>query len=181
MQGLSLTLRPRASYARRLYSSPAAELGARAIYTLLLLIILTVLCGVPSFSQSTVSGDILGTVTDPTGAVVPNAAVKLTNNATGQTQTHTTNAQGFYRFSLLAPGNYTIVISAPNFQTVSRTVPVTVGQATTANATMTLGAASQTVQVTSEAPVIQTENGNVSTTFNADQISLAPNPGNDLS
>ena len=59
-------------------------------------------------AQSLVSGDLTGTVTDPSGAVVPGATVTLKNDATGATRTTTTNSSGSYRFSLLQPGSYTI-------------------------------------------------------------------------
>ena len=55
-------------------------------------------------AQSLVSGDITGTVTDPSGAVVPNATVTLKSTSTGQTRNTTTNNNGAYRFSLLQPG-----------------------------------------------------------------------------
>ena len=58
----------------------------------------------PAAAQSLTSGDVSGTVTDPTGAVVPNASLTLKSNDSGTAQTRTTNAQGSYRFSLLAPG-----------------------------------------------------------------------------
>ena len=58
-------------------------------------------------AQSLISGDLTGTVTDPSGAVVPNATVTLKSDATGETRTATTNANGAYRFSLLGPGSYT--------------------------------------------------------------------------
>src|SRR5579871_1302474 len=138
--------------------------------------------GTPWLSaQSLVSGSVTGTVTDPTGAVVPNATVTLKSNATGQTSTQTTNSSGVYRFQFLTPGTYTLTATAPNFKSSSSTVAVSVGQATTNNMTLALNATSQTVTVTSEAPVIQTENGNVSTTFTPAQVALVPNPGNDLS
>ena len=152
----------------------------RTIFVVLAAILLVTITQI-TLAQTLVSGDLTGTVTDPSNAVVPNATVTLKNNATGQTQTRTTNAQGFYRFPLLTPGAYTVTITAPSFQSASQTVTVTVGQATTANVQLALGSASQTVEVTAQAPVVQSENGNVSTTFNAAQVSLAPNPGNDLS
>src|SRR5260370_16127050 len=62
-------------------------------------------------SQSLPSGDLIGLVTDPSGAAIPDANVKLTNNATGATQARTTTDQGTYRFSLLSPVTYTLSIS----------------------------------------------------------------------
>ncbi|HEY6937145.1 MAG TPA: carboxypeptidase regulatory-like domain-containing protein [Terriglobales bacterium] len=144
-------------------------------------IALTLFWTAPLYGQSTISGGITGTVSDPSGAVVPNATVTLKNDATGQTQTQTTNSSGVYRFSFLNPGTYTLTTTAPNFQSASSHVGISVGQTTTNNIKLALSSASQTVTVTSEAPVLQTENGNVSTTFSAAQISLIPNPGNDMS
>src|SRR5262249_17645703 len=107
--------------------------------------------------------------------------VTLKNNATGQTPTATTNAAGIYRFSLLPPGQYTVSASASGFQTVERGVTVSVGQATSMNLQLPVGNSSQTVEVTAEEAVVQTQNGNITTTFSPEQVQLVPNPGNDLS
>src|SRR5271156_534637 len=63
-------------------------------------------------AQSIISGDLVGTVTDPSGAAVPGAKVTLTSKATGEVQIATTNSSGAYRVPLLKPGDYTLVIAA---------------------------------------------------------------------
>ncbi|HZR57570.1 MAG TPA: carboxypeptidase regulatory-like domain-containing protein [Terriglobales bacterium] len=132
-------------------------------------------------AQSTISGDITGIVTDPTGAVLPNAPVSLKNNSTGATSSTNTNGAGVYRFSLLAPGSYTVTVTPQGFQEVKRSVNVTVGQASTLNLQAAISGGGQTVEVTAEGGVLQTQNADVSTTFTSAQISQLPNPGNDLS
>jgi hypothetical protein len=136
---------------------------------------------VPVGAQSLTSGDITGVVTDPSNAVVPNAKVTLKSNATGATQTTTSNAQGAYRFSLLGPGTYTISAEATGFQGAQKQVTVSVGQTTTLGIQLALGTATQTVEVSATGGVIETENANISTTVSPAQISTVPNPGNDLS
>lgn len=174
------SLRPR-PFSSGPLSPRLIERGTRAALVALLAAALVLFWTTPLRAQNLVSGGVTGTVTDPTGAVVPNAAVSLKSNATGQTLTQTTGSNGVYHFQFLNPGTYTVTAKAPNFKTSSSTVAVSVGQTTPANITLALSTASQTVTVTSEAPVIQTENGNVSTTFTPAQVSLVPNPGNDLS
>jgi hypothetical protein len=169
------------SAATRLIRLPSNKMLLRVLLAAAVLVIYTGLYTAPLTAQTLVSGDIAGTITDPSGAVVPNATVSMKSNDTGQTQTTTSNSSGAYRFSLVQPGNYTLTYTAPNFQTATRQVRVAVGQATMANVQLSLSSATQTVNVTSEAPVVETENGNVSTTFTQNQIALVPNPGNDLS
>ena len=132
-------------------------------------------------SQSLTSGDITGVVTDPSGALTSGANVSLTNHATSATETHATNAQGSYRFSLMSPGLYTLSISAPNLQTTKQDVAITVGQATTVNVQLQLAATSQTIEVNGDGAVVQAETADLSTTFSSEQIAQVPNPGNDLS
>ena len=134
-----------------------------------------------AMSQSLTSGDITGVVTDPSGAVVSGANVTLTNNATGATQNQVSNEQGGYRFSLLGPDHYTISISAPGMQKVQQLVEVTVGQATALNVQLQLASSTETLEVTGEGSVIQTETADLDTTFSPEQIARVPNPGNDLS
>ncbi|HUK49232.1 MAG TPA: TonB-dependent receptor [Terriglobales bacterium] len=135
----------------------------------------------PALPQSLTSGDITGIITDQTGAALPGATVILKNDETGATQTLTTNGEGVYRFSLLNPATYTISAKAKGFQSGTRTIQVSIGQASTANIQLGLAAASsQTVEVTAEGGAVQTQNGNVATTFTATQIANIPNPGNDL-
>src|SRR5215469_2543269 len=96
---------------------------SRTIFATLIVLLAGIFC-ISAAGQSLVSGDVTGIITDPSGAVVPNATVTLKNNATGQTPTATTNAAGIYRFSLLPPGQYTVSASASGFQTVERGVTV---------------------------------------------------------
>ena len=134
----------------------------------------------PMLSQSLTSGDITGTITDPSGAAVPNANVTLKNNDTGTTQTTTSNGTGAYRFALLNPGNYSLSVTAQGFQARQHFVAVAVGQGSTANIQLEVASASQTVEVTAQGGVVQTDNGNVSTTITPEIVANMPNPGNDL-
>ncbi|HET6206355.1 MAG TPA: carboxypeptidase-like regulatory domain-containing protein, partial [Terracidiphilus sp.] len=84
--------------------------------SLMLASALLVLCA-PIFAQSAGTGALTGTLTDPSGASVPNAAVTLTNLDTNQTRTTTTSTDGNYKFSLLPPGPYRVRFSAMGFKT----------------------------------------------------------------
>jgi outer membrane receptor protein involved in Fe transport len=154
---------------------------ARKLYPVLMSALLALVFTIPATAQSLVSGDVTGIISDPSGAVVPNATVTLKNTGTGQTQTATTNSSGVYRFSLLPPGQYTVTANAAGFQNAERAVTVNVGQASTLNLQLPVGTSSTTVEVTAEGGVVQTQNGNISTTFTPEQVQLVPNPGNDLS
>jgi len=154
---------------------------ARPILLCFLILFVAVFLAISASAQSLVSGDVTGVVSDPSGAVIPNATITLKNNGTGQTMNATTNASGVYRFSLLTPGQYTVTVNAAGFQNAERTVTVSVGQATSMNMQLAVGTSSQTVEVTAEGGVVQSENGNISTTFTPEQVQLVPNPGNDLS
>src|SRR5579883_295567 len=132
-------------------------------------------------SQSLTQGGVNGTVTDPSGAVIPNATVELKNNDTGATATRTTTSTGAYQFPFLAPGSYTITYTAPNYLSASRTVLVTVGQVTTQDVKLGVQAANQTVTVTAEGGILQTTSPSLTTTMSNEQIQYVPNGGGDLS
>jgi hypothetical protein len=103
------------------------------------------------------TGTILGTVTDPTGAVVPGASVSAKNEATNETRTFKTDPDGFFRFSALLSGTYTISASAASFRTT--TVPAVVLSVNTqvrVDISMHLGNINETVQVTDTTPQLQT-------------------------
>jgi hypothetical protein len=81
------------------------------------ILLLVVLVGSASQlnAQSVTSRDIVGLVADFSGAVLPNVNVTLKSDAKGNTQVQSTNSHGTYRFSLLAPGSYTVSVAAPGF------------------------------------------------------------------
>ena len=145
-----------------------------------LLSIISCLLTLPALGQSLTSGDVAGTVIDPSGAAVPNATVTLKNKDTGTTQNATTNSTGAYRFALTNPGNYEVSAAAQGFQTTQQAVSVAVGQASTINLQLQVATASQTVEVSAEGGAIETENANVSTTLSPEMVANIPNPGNDL-
>jgi Carboxypeptidase regulatory-like domain len=131
-------------------------------------------------AQSTTTGAISGVVTDPSGAVLPDVSVTLKSTEKGFTTTAKTNAQGFYQFSLVEPGTYSVTVAAPSFKTQNSTTTVSVGQNSIVNAKLEVGAAGTTVEVSGEAPLLQTESAEIATTFNQREITEVPNPGNDL-
>src|SRR6516165_6049527 len=88
-------------------------------------------------AQTLTSGDITGTVTDATGAAVPNAAVNATSRTTGAVQATKTNAQGYYHFAFLPPGQYRVEVSSPGFTTAQET-EARVGQAVAVDIQLTV-------------------------------------------
>ena len=131
-------------------------------------------------AQTTTSGALTGVVSDPSHAVVPDAIVELRDNAKGTIQTAKTDGDGAYRFFFLAPARYTLTVSHEGFREESHDVNVILGPPGTRNITLEIAGANATVKVTDEMPLLQAENGDVSTTMNLLQISQVPNPGNDL-
>ncbi len=131
-------------------------------------------------AQSTTTGDVTGVVSDPSGALVPGATVTLKSIETGRTSTTKSNGTGVYRFSLLAPGPYSVTVSSPSFSPATAKIVVAVGQSVASNIKLQLASEQQVVEVTAEGSNIQSDNGNISTTMSQALIENQPNPGNDL-
>lgn len=133
-----------------------------------------------AWAQTTISGEVVGTVTDPSGAVVQNAEVTATGLETGSKSVTKTNSAGVYHFSLVKPGNYTVTASRTGFKTTSAGVTVAVGQFVTQNLQLSLGQMSSTVEVTAGSQLLQTETAQLSTQVNFAQLQDIPNPGSDI-
>jgi len=131
-------------------------------------------------AQTTTSGGLTGVVTDQSSAVIPNADVEIKDNAKGTTQSTKTDREGVYRFFFLAPERYTLTVTHAGFRRESRMANVLLGPPVTVNVTLELVTERTTVNVTGEAPLIQSENGDVSTTMNQQQVAEVPNPGGDI-
>jgi outer membrane receptor protein involved in Fe transport len=124
----------------------------------------------------TESGQIAGTVLDATGATVGGAKVIVKSVETGLTRETTTNSAGIYTFSNLRPDAYEVSVSANGFQTFSERVQVSVGSKTDVPVQLTVGSATQTVEVTgvAEATAVNTENQTLSEVITAREIDLLP-------
>ncbi|MEP6945088.1 MAG: TonB-dependent receptor [Acidobacteriota bacterium] len=133
------------------------------------------ICVGQGFAQSAVSGAISGKVSDPQGAVVPNAAVIITNIDTNAAVTVNTSDEGVFRVSNLAPGTYRVETTVSGFAPakVERAI-VEVGKATAIDFSLTVGTTTAVVQVTSEAPVINTTDNANATNIDQTQISELP-------
>jgi len=130
-------------------------------------------------AQSLTTGDIAGVVKDPTGAVVQNATIALKSLDTGSSQESKSGAAGDYRFRLLKPGRYSVTASQPGFQKQEQNAEVVVGQITTIDLTLTVGQNTQTVEVTGEAPLVNTE-PSTNTNFTPEQLTQLPSAGGDI-
>ncbi len=118
------------------------------------------------------TGQIAGIVSDATGAVVPNATVKLTSNSTGISQTVTADSSGNYRFVLLQPGKYALVVTAASFGESKLEVEVQVGRVTDANVTLVAGNVSAVVEVAADG--VQTTTSNFDAVQNEQAITNLP-------
>ncbi len=127
-----------------------------------------------TFGQSTVSGAIGGTVSNPNKEVVPNASVTVKSADTNKEDTATTDDQGRFKISGLQPGTYAVTINGTGFSPYSQEVTVEVGRETSINAALSIGPVSGTVDVTSEAPVINTSQQDFSSNINQTSINELP-------
>jgi len=132
------------------------------------------------FAQSTVTGELVGAVTDPSGAIVAAGKVTVLSDATGETHTSAISATGEFHVSLLRPGVYTVTVVAQGFERTEEKVTVGLGQI--ANVKFKLGIAQQssTVTVEEQASMMQTDNANMATTFDSSMLENLPAPGNDM-
>lgn len=123
-------------------------------------------------------GTITGVVQDPSGAVISNAAVTLTNLDEGQVLKTKTDGAGIYVFSPVKIGNYSVTAKAPNFKTTTQTnLHLSIQQRLNVVITLKPGATTETVTVTAEAPLMQTQDSSVGQTMNTQEINDVPLPG----
>ena len=121
------------------------------------------------------TADILGTVTDASGAVVPGAAVVLTNTGTNETRTAATNASGEYTFSLLPVGHYSVSVKAAGFEaSITKDLPVEAGDRARNDVHLTIGSEATVVEVTASTPLLQADSATVSSTVTAQSVQDLP-------
>jgi hypothetical protein len=146
---------------------------------LLILIAVISILSIPFGYSQVTSGTILGTVTDPKGAVVVGAKVVITNTATSVKSVTTTNADGNYEVPYLISGPYQVTVDAPGFETFQFTnIILNVDQNYRANAALKIGSETQAVVVTANAYVLQTDSSQLAETINERTIETVPNINN---
>ncbi|MBW4028936.1 MAG: TonB-dependent receptor [Acidobacteria bacterium] len=129
---------------------------------------------------SATGGSIQGTITDPSGAAVAGATVTISSPDTGYTHTEMTSKAGFYSIGPLNPGKYVISITAPTFQKLDVTTVVQTGVATSGSEKLTLGEATETIQVSASALQVNTDQIGVSGVINQEQINTLPVNGRNI-
>jgi len=150
------------------------SMARRSLAVRLAVFSLLTLLASPALGQST-GGRILGRVADPSGAVLANVSVRITNQATGVARDTKTNGSGDYTFVEVAPGNYTAEFEQKGFKrNVQKDVTVDVNQAVTLNSTLQIGATAETVEVTSEAPLVDITSTQLGAVVNDRSVSQLP-------
>ena len=126
------------------------------------------------------TADIVGRVTDNTGAVLPGATVTVEHTATGDVRTATTSETGDYVFTLLPIGPYSVRIELQGFQTQLARVTLATGDRSRVDGRLQIGTLAETVSVTAEAPLLQTDTSTVSTLFDEKAVQDLPVAGRNI-
>jgi hypothetical protein len=129
--------------------------------------------------QNSNTGEIKGSVMDPSGAVVPGAGVSIKNLQTGVVTQTTTNQSGLYDVPFLAPGNYTITFSKEGFRGSVREGIVLQIETVEISATLQVGTSTQEIVVNAGAPLVETETSDQHVELNTQAIETAPIVGTD--
>jgi hypothetical protein len=146
-------------------------------------LVLTVACLLPAkaLAQGETTSAIVGQVRDTTDAVVPGAIVTITNHETGLKRSARTDDAGRFNFPQLKPGTYSVKAEAQGFSPGQNDNVISgLGQKQTVDFTLRVARSNEAVEVSSEAPLINPENANTSTTLSAPALEDLPNPGGDL-
>ncbi len=159
----------------RILLRPATSTRINSTFLVTGLALLSLLLAAPPCSAQTDQGSITGVVQDTSGALIPNAQVTATNIDTGLALKTTSNGSGVFVFSPLKIGNYTVTASSTGFQTVTReNLHLDIQQRLNVGFTLPAGSVSQTVKVSSEAPVLQTQDAAVGQVISTKEINDTP-------
>jgi hypothetical protein len=145
-----------------------------------LLTVLAITAGILLLSSSPVqaqvdTGSILGAVTDASGAVIGGATVTLTNEGTAATLSTTVDSDGSYKFTPVRIGNYKITATSQGFQTTEqKNIAVNVGANVVVNFTLKPGQVTETVEVTTSTPVLETQDASVGQVVNSRNVNNLP-------
>ena len=135
----------------------------------------------PAFPQGETTSAIVGQVSDATGSRVPHVQVTVTNKETGLRRNASTDDAGRFNFPQLKPGTYIVRVEAVGFEPQENdSVISALGQKQNVDFTLKLAQSKQTVEIRSDAPILNPENANTSTTLSAPSLENLPNPGGDL-
>jgi Carboxypeptidase regulatory-like domain len=141
---------------------------------------LTLVVFLPGRLYSQAVGSISGLVTDPGGAVIPNATVAAVEKGTGFTRTTTTGSDGLYSLPRLTVGTYTVTVSAPGFEKASADIRLDVAEIREVNLTLVVQGVSTQVDVTAAAPTINTTTGTIGGLVEGRQVANLPLNGRDI-
>ena len=142
-------------------------------YAIVCALVLSLFCGSTALGQ--IAADLRGRVLDAPGDAVPNATVELTDSATNIQLTTTTSRSGDYAFTNLNPGSYQLDVTAAGFAHLTRTgITAIVGQTVTADLTLKVGAAQQTVKVDGDVPLLQAQTSNMETNIAGPTVVAMP-------
>src|SRR5712691_4057139 len=132
----------------------------------------SLLIAAAAFGQSAaINGQIEGTLTDPSGALVPKAKVEVVNDGTGYKRSADTNESGYFRFALLPLGTYTLTTEVSGFASAKRTgIALSAGTTATINLNLAVATAERTIVVTAEAPVIEPGRTDIGSTVSTNSI-----------
>ena len=145
------------------------------------LAVMFLLLGVPAaHSQTATTGDIVGVVTDSSGAVVPNAKVTIKFTDTNESHSAVTSPSGQYRFALLQAGEYFVSGEATGLKSKIEKFTLIAGNETAINLTLTVQGTQEVVMVEAQAAILQTENANLVSGYNTQQVMQLPAGGGDI-
>ena len=143
------------------------------LFAALLICLGVIACVTPADAQ-VLYGSIVGTVEDPSGALVPGAQVEVTNVGTGQARSATADEAGNFTIPNLQPGTYNVKLTASGFRTLTREgIIVRANEISRANARMEVGQVTEQVLVTAEASALQTDKADTHTTITSGHLADA--------
>jgi hypothetical protein len=138
------------------------------------LVLILVFCLAGLVLAQTDTGRLIGTITDSTGAVVPNATVAVTNTGTGRTVTAQTSGSGEYTFNALSAGRYHVEVKLTGFKTAAADITLEVSQVEEISLKLEAGAATTTVDVTSDVPLVDTATSSMGEVIQGRQVTELP-------
>jgi len=133
-----------------------------------------------AYGQTMTTGDIVGTVTDASGAVVPNAKVTAKFVSTNEVRAAVTNPSGQYRFALMQSGDYLVTGEATGLKSKTEKFTLIGGNETAINLRLEVQGTQEVIEVQAQAAILQTENANITSGFNTSQVNILPAGGGDI-